>query len=306
MNTTRTTMETTDTIRCYRFVEDDQTSAHGDMSWQVGEWNKVGGPVACCSSGLHASPTPRDSVRNVYGKRWFAAEARGEFSRQGHKFAASEMRLVEEIPSDVLRRFAIRCAEDGIGHIERRRPLDARIRQCVEAAHGYLEGALGEGELLDTRRAVGEALASGAVAGADVGRIVAAVLAASSAANGDAASWTAAAAAAAYAAHVAADAIEAAAALTATYTPIHNVAAGIAATRAADHAAATARTAAAAGAVAHAAGVAAARGTYAADTVSDPYFVAFSAFAEHPADHHYLAQNEVLVKLIGDATGVRG
>jgi len=206
-------METTDTIRCYRFVDDDQTSAHGDMSWQVGEWNKVGGPVACCSSGLHASPTPRDSVRNVYGKRWFAAEARGEFSRQGHKFAASEMRLVEEIPSDVLRRFAIRCAEDGIGHIEQRRPLDARIRQCVEAAHGYLEGALGERELLDTRRAVGEALASGAVAGADVGRIVAAVLAASSAANGDAASWTAAAAAAAYAAHVAADAIEAAAAL---------------------------------------------------------------------------------------------
>jgi len=305
MKTMKTT-ETTETIRCYRFVEADQTSTHGETSWQVGAWNKVNGPIACCSSGLHASPTPRNSVRNVYGKRWFVAEARGVFSRQATKFAASEMRLVEEIPADVLRRFAIRCAEDGIGHIEQRQPLDARIRRCVEAARGYLEGALEERELLQARQAVGEALASGSVAGADTGRIVAAAIAASSAANGDAASWTAAAAAAAYAAHVAADAIEAAAALTAAYAPIHNVAAGITATRAADHAAATARTAAAAGAVAHAAGVAAARGTYATDTVSDPYYVAFSAFAEHPADQHYLAQNEVLLTLIGDATGVRG
>ncbi|MFJ2199797.1 hypothetical protein [Streptomyces violaceusniger] len=54
-----------------------------------------------------------------------------------------------------------------------------------------------------------------------------------------------------------------------------------------------------------AAAVAAARGAYAADTVSDPYFVAFSAFAEHPADHHYRAQNAVLLELIGDSTGTR-
>ncbi|ASQ97467.1 hypothetical protein [Streptomyces sp. 11-1-2] len=294
-----------ETVPCYRFVENDLTSANGDMSWRVGEWNKVSGPIACCSSGLHASSTPRDSLRNVYGQRWFIAEAKGEISHRGHKFAASEMRLVEEIPVTVLRRFAIRCAKDSLDYIERRQPLDTRIHQCIEAAQGYLHGELREEELLQGRQAVGDALASGAVAGADTGRATAAAIAASCAANGDAASWTAAAAAAAYAAHVAADAIKAVGALTATYATVHDVAAGIAAAQAADHAAACAHTAAAAGAVAHAAGVAAARGAYAADTVSDPYFVAFSAFAEHPADHHYRAQNAVLLELIGDSTGTR-
>ncbi|MFG3023182.1 hypothetical protein ACGFZQ_32305 [Streptomyces sp. NPDC048254] len=39
--------------------------------------------------------------------------------------------------------------------------------------------------------------------------------------------------------------------------------------------------------------------------MSDAYFVAFSAFAEHPADQHYAAQNEGLLKLIADSTGMR-
>lgn len=294
-----------ETIQCYRFVEDDQTSVNGDMSWKVGEWNEVSGPIVCCSSGLHASLTPRDSLRNVYGQRWFVAEAKGEISHQGNKFAASEMRLVEEIPVTVLRRFATRCVKDGLDYIEQRKPLDARLYQCIEVTQRYLDGELREEELLNGRQAVGDALASGAVAGPDAGRAVAATIAASRAADGNAAAWTAAAAAAAYAAHVAADAIQAAGALTAAYAAVHDVAAGVATAHAADRAAAAAHTAAAAGAVAHAAAVAAARGAYAADTVSDPYFVAFSAFAEHPADHHYQAQNAVLLELIAESTGTR-
>ncbi|MER5520656.1 putative immunity protein [Streptomyces sp. NPDC002763] len=294
-----------ETLLCYRFVEDDLTSANGDVSWQVGQWNEVNGPVVCCSTGLHASLTPRDSVRNVFGKRWFIAEARGEISRRGNKFAASEMRLVEETPLIVLRRFAIECAKGSLDYIEQRQPVDIRIRRCIEAVQGYLDGETREEEMLDGREAVGDALASGAVAGADTGRAVAAAIAASRAANGNAADWAAAAAGAAYAAQAAADAIKAAGDLSASYAAVHDVAAGIAATRAADHAAAAAHTAAAAGAVAHAAAVAAARGVYGADTVSDAYFVAFSAFAEHPADQHYAAQNEGLLKLIADSTGMR-
>lgn len=305
-NTTDATDATeTKTIECYRFVEPDLTSANGDVTWRIGEWNRTTGPVRCCANGLHAAPTPRDSLRNVYGRRWFLAEARGELSCQSHKFAASEMRLVEEIPAAVLRRFAVRCAQDALDHLERRHPVDARVRQCLQAADGFLDGTLHAADLLEARRAAGGLVASGAPIGADTGRAVAATIAASCAADGDAASWASAAAAAAYAAHTAADAIEAAEALVAVYAPVHNVAAGIAASHTADRAATAAHTAAAAGAGAHAAAVATARGTYAADTAADPYFAAFSEFSAHPADTHYLAQNTALLKLIGDARAVR-
>ena len=290
-----------ETIDCYRFVQEDLTSANGEMSWRVGEWNAVEGTILCCSSGLHASLTPRDSLRHVYGQRWFTAQARGEISRQGDKFAASEMRLVEEIPAAALRRFAVWCAKDGLDRLERRDPLDGRIGRCIQATEGYLDGELPEKELLEARRGANDLAASGAYTGAGAGRVAVAAIAASCAANGDAASWAATAAAAAYAAHVAVDAIEAAEALVLALAAVGNVASAAAAARAADHVAAAAHIAAAAGAGAHAATVAAARGTYPADTASDPYFSAFSAFAAHPADTHYLAQNTLLLELISNS-----
>ncbi|WP_158697998.1 DUF7666 domain-containing protein [Streptomyces prunicolor] len=159
-------------------------TVNGDVTWRIGEWNRTTGPVRCCANGLHVSPTPRDSLRDVYGRRWFLAEARGEISRQTHKFAASEMRLVEEIPAGVLRRFAVRCAQDALDHLERRHPVDARARQCLRAAEGFLDGTLHEADLLEARRAAGGLAASGAPIGADTGRAVAATIAASRAADG--------------------------------------------------------------------------------------------------------------------------
>jgi hypothetical protein len=289
--------ETVSIIECYRFVSDDLTSANGSLSWRIGEWNEVSGTIVCCAHGLHASPTPRDSVRNVYGQRWFAAEARGETSHQGTKFAASEMRLVEEIPPDVLRHFAVGCARRSFGYLEERHPVDARILQCIQATQGFLDGVLGTDDLLEGRQAAGAVVADGAI-GPDTGRLTAAAMAASHAADGDAASWTAAAAGAAHAANVAADAIDAAAALTTAYAGVHNVAKGFAAANIAEQAATAARTAAASGAVAHAAAVAAAGGTYAPDTASEAYFAAWSAATAHPSDRHYLAQNAHLLELI--------
>jgi hypothetical protein len=241
----------------------------------------------------------------VYGQRWFLAEARGEVSHQGNKFAASEMRLVEEIPLAVLRRFAVGCARGSLSYLEQRRPSDARILHCIQATEDFLDGAVEEGDLLKGREAATAVIYSGAAIGPDAGRALAAAIAASRAANGDAASWTAAAAGAAHAAQVAADAIDAAAALTVAFASVHNVAAGFATADAADHAAAAARRAAAAGAVAHAAAVAAARGVYAPDTAADAYFAAFSAAASQPADGHYLAQNADLFELIADSRAKR-
>ena len=295
----------TSSIECYRFVRDDLTSAHADLPWRIGEWNKVGGAIVCCSNGLHASASPRDSVRNVYGQRWFRAEARGEISHQGYKFAASEMRLVEEIPLAVLRRFAVGCARRSLSYLERRHSADPRILHCIQATEDFLNGAVGEADLLKGREAATAVIDSGAAIGPDGGRAIAAAIAASRAAEGNAASWTAAAVGAAHAAQVAADAVDAAAALTAAYASVHNVAAGFAASDVADHAAAAARRAAASGAVAHAAAVAAARGFYAPDTAADAYFAAFSAAASQPADRHYLAQNAYLLELIAGSRANR-
>ena len=288
-------------IECYRFVNDDLTSSNGDMSWRVGEWNRVDGAVVCCSNGLHASSTPRDSLRNVHGRRWFIAEARGEVSHEDTKFAAGEMRLVEEVPAAVLRRFAVGCARRAVDYLEERHPVDARILRCVQAAEGFLDGTLGEDDLLDGRRAAGAVIAGDTVVGPDTGRAVAAALSASRAANGDAAAWAASAAGAAYAAHVCADAIGAAADLVAAFAGVHNVAAGVAAANAADRAAVAARTAASAGAVAHAAAVAAHSGVHPPDTAADRYYAAWAAYSAHPVDSHYLEQNAYLLGLIADS-----
>jgi len=125
-----------------RFVKDDLTSENGEMSWKIGEWNKVSGKIVCCTNGLHAALTPRDSIRNVYGQRWFISEARGKIVKQDSKFAASEMRIVKEIPNIVLQRFAIWCAKDCLKYYEKKYPKDKRVSDCIQTTEDYLDGKL--------------------------------------------------------------------------------------------------------------------------------------------------------------------
>lgn len=99
-------------VKRYRLVGEELTSHRGEVSWTIGEWMEVGGYIACGSNGLHASASPRDSLANVYGRRWFISEARGAISRGDSKFAAAEMRLVAKIPLVVMRKFAVWCAAD--------------------------------------------------------------------------------------------------------------------------------------------------------------------------------------------------
>ena len=133
-----------ETIKCYQFVKDDLTSENGEMSWKIREWNKVSGEIVCCSNGLHAALTPRDSIRNVYGQRWFISEARGKIVKQDNKFAASEMRIVQEIPKIVLQRFAIWCALDCLEYYETKYPKDKRVSDCIQAAEDFLDGKISE------------------------------------------------------------------------------------------------------------------------------------------------------------------
>lgn len=287
------------TIKCYRFVRDDLSSENGELSWKIGEWNRVSGKIVCCSNGLHAALTPRDSLRNVYGQRWFISEAREEIVKQDNKFAASEMRIVEEIPKTVLQRFAIWCAYGSLKYYEKKYPKDTRAINCIQAAKDYLDGKIKVNELIKKQKT---AYGATGVASGAAGRAVAAVISASMSITAvNTASWANAAAAAAYATHTAADAIDASMASVDAHDAARNVASVAAAALTADTAATFAHIAA--GAAAHAAAVTAAHNITPVDTAADAYYSAYAAYSAHSADVHSAAQDKKLLEMIDQYFG---
>jgi hypothetical protein len=282
-------------------VGDDLTSENGELSWKIGEWNKVNNKIVCCSNGLHAALTPRDSIRNVYGKRWFISEARGETVKQDNKFAASEMRIVEEIPMIVLQRFAIWCAKDSLKYYEKKYPKDTRANDCIQAAEDYLDGKIRVDELIKKQKVTYGATdtATGAA-----GRAVAASIAASMSITAvNTAAWVNATVAASYAAHTANAAITSAIAAVDAHDAAQNVATVAAAAVITNTAATHAQTAAAAAAVAHAAAVTAAHNISPPDTAADAYYSAYAAYSAHSADDYYVAQNKKLLEIIDQYLG---
>ncbi|WP_404713679.1 hypothetical protein [Sphingomonas sp. MMS24-J13] len=287
-----------DTLQCYRFVRDDLSSHCGQVSWTIGEWTKVGGNIACGSHGLHAAVSPRASLARVYGRRWFVAEARGEISHGGSEFAASDMRLVAEIPEIVSRRFAIWCAEDCLVSFGGKHPENNLLVDCIRATDAYLDGKGGEETLTRARDAVKGTLGSSAARG-PTARAIAAVLAAATAASaGNAGAWTSAAAAAGYASHLSKVAHASVIAAKDAHEGADNVASLARAAAATELAAAHARQAAAAGATAHAAAVSAARDVPLPDTAADALYSAFAAYTSTPHDAYYSVQNDKLLELI--------
>ena len=284
------------TIKCYRFVRDDLTSENGELSWKVGEWNKISGKIVPCSNGLHAALTPRDSLRNVYGQRWFISEARGEIVKQDNKFAVSEMRIVEEIPKIVLQRFAIWCADSSLEYYEKKYAKDTRAIDCIQAAKDYLDVKIKVDELIKMQKA---AYGATGVASGAAGRAIAAVISASMSITAvNTASWANAAATAAYAAHTAAAAIDASMASVDAHDAARNVASVASAALTADNAATLAHTAAGAGAAAHAAAVSAAHNIAPVDTAADAYYSAYAAYSTQSSDDYYDAQDKKLLKII--------
>ena len=134
------------TFKCYRFVESNLKSSNGNIQWTVGDWVKHTGPLSLCASGLHACKEPLDSLNNVYGDRWFQAEARGNIVEGDDKFCASEMRLLKEIPLAVIRRHALDCAERVYDIWEKEYPNDNRVRLSLDATRAYLDDPTPENE----------------------------------------------------------------------------------------------------------------------------------------------------------------
>ena len=125
-------------MKGYRFVKENLKSEHGDIQWAPGEWQKREGKLSLCENGLHASQKPLDSLNYVFGTRWFECEARGKILKDTDKFCASEMRLLQEIPKDVLIQFAIECARKALPIFERQY-YDKRPRKAIRVAQAYLK-----------------------------------------------------------------------------------------------------------------------------------------------------------------------
>jgi len=125
-------------MKGYRFVTDDLKSEHGKVQWKVGEWQKQGGTLKLCENGFHASKDPLDSLNYIFGTRWFQVEARGKILHDNDKLCAEEMRLVQEIPIIIIKKFAIECAKHVLPFYEKQYPDDKRPRDAIGAAEKYL------------------------------------------------------------------------------------------------------------------------------------------------------------------------
>jgi hypothetical protein len=130
--------------KCYRwaYANKDGTyrSQNGAVTWTLGEWNKQEEKLEVCQNGFHACKQPLDSLEySSYGDTLLVAEYRGKTKRQGDKFCASEMRLIQPVPSNLVRRFALDCAEHVYDLWSKVYPDDDRVRKSLDATKAYLD-----------------------------------------------------------------------------------------------------------------------------------------------------------------------
>jgi hypothetical protein len=138
------------TTKCFRFVKENLTSESGNAKWEIGKWNKYKGEIKLCSSGFHASITPLNSLNNIYGERWFTAEARGKIIKGDDKIVASEMRILKELPlKKICVEFALGCAKRCLKNYEKKYPDDKRPAEAIKAAEDYMDGKIKLDELND-------------------------------------------------------------------------------------------------------------------------------------------------------------
>ena len=116
-----------------------------------------------CESGLHGCESALDSLNYVYGEKWFKIEARGKILRGDDKFDASEMRLVREIPIQILKHFAVECVKHVLPIWTAKYPNDNRPARAIEVVETHLHNPNPENlKLLNTAWAAARAAARAA------------------------------------------------------------------------------------------------------------------------------------------------
>jgi hypothetical protein len=124
----------------YKWIKKDMTSAHGNLKWELGKWQKHDGGLSMCKAGFHACKTPLQSLEYIYGDRWFMVEYKGSIIKKDDKFVCTEMRLIKEIDvKKVMLPLACICARRSLKHFEDKYPKDDRPRKAIEAAETYIK-----------------------------------------------------------------------------------------------------------------------------------------------------------------------
>ena len=143
------------TVKGFKFVTRSMGSMEGkEAPWVIGKWKKLDGPensFGLCTRGYHASETPLEAFSHAYGGgyRLFKIEARGHIIGnskvgtfvQAHKFCASEMRLVKEIPEarQIAVKFALYCAKQAMPIYEKDKHSEIVLRLALRAIKKWLD-----------------------------------------------------------------------------------------------------------------------------------------------------------------------
>jgi hypothetical protein len=146
-------------IKGYKFITDEMKSKNGNFKWELGIWQEERSKdIKLCEYGLHACKTPYQSLKYIYGNRWFQVEARGKIiydnKNSEPKFVASEMRLVKELPTKkIVVEFACWCARQCLKNYQKEFPNDKRPEEAIKAAEDYMDGKIDLKELNDKKSA---------------------------------------------------------------------------------------------------------------------------------------------------------
>ena len=116
-------------------------SAHGEIKWVKGKWQKHDGTVSLCDEGFHCSENVIDAMGFVNAEVIAKVEVRGKSDIKPDKQAWSEMRIVEvyEWEKEDSVKLAIYAAELVIDIYEKEYPKDDRPRKAIEAAKNWLK-----------------------------------------------------------------------------------------------------------------------------------------------------------------------
>ena len=101
------------TVRAWHFVADSKLLRDGKELPEVGVWERYGGEVVMCQSGLHASRRPLDALQYAPGAWVWYVECRDIVEECDDKLVCRERRTIWQMDAtDLLRDFARKCALD--------------------------------------------------------------------------------------------------------------------------------------------------------------------------------------------------
>jgi hypothetical protein len=125
----------------YKFLRTGLKSDSGNVSWKIGQWQKVTSKLDICHVGLHCSKGIYQAFSYVQGEILAKVETKGKSIIKKDKEAWSEMRIIKcwkwQKKDSVM--FAIYAARLVLKYFEKEHPDNKQPRQAIEAAEAWIK-----------------------------------------------------------------------------------------------------------------------------------------------------------------------